>query len=155
MGRRTRFTPDVRAAILAALEAGAYLDEAAAVAGVSVRTVHYWLSAGRDAADAEDEGRPVDADAAERLHFLRAVDAARAKTEVAMLRVVQDAAERGDWRAAAWYLAHAFPARWSDRKPGSIGVPEQQPFPTDPAGFDAHVAEVIAELERRVPHAAA
>lgn len=154
MGRRTRFTPEVREAILHALEAGAYLDEAAAAAGVSVRTVHYWLAAGRDAAEADDEGRPLDAEATERLHFLRAVDAARATTEVAMLRVVQDAAARGDWRAAAWYLSHAFPARWSDRKPGSIGVPEQPPFPTEPAAFDAHVAEVIAELERRTGIAA-
>lgn len=119
MSRPTKLTPAVHAAIVASLRSGAYLETAAAGAGVSKTTVHSWL---KRAEDEDDSGPPFVA-------FRRDVEEARAKAEMDAIHVVLAAAPQ-TWQAAAWYLERAFPARWGRRtvietEPVS---PENQPI---------------------------
>jgi len=53
-GRRPLLTPEVQNKIVAALNAGNYLETAAAHAGVTVGAVHSWLARGRAARDLVD-----------------------------------------------------------------------------------------------------
>ena len=96
-GPKTRLTPAVRRKIVTAIEECACsLDAAAAQAGIHPSTLYRWLAQGRQEA----------AGAFRELH--QAVTAAKARSEVALARLVAQAGEK-DWRAAAWLLERRFP----------------------------------------------
>ena len=116
MARPTKLTPAVHDAIVASLRAGAYIETAAAAAGVSASTVHAWLRRAEDHPD--DCGSPF-------LEFLEAVERARAEAELEAISVIRDAAPRS-WQAAAWYLERSYPKRWGRQAPKPVdgaGVP--------------------------------
>jgi hypothetical protein len=69
-------------------------------AGISRRTFCRWLSRGKKSEE------PF-------ATFLAEVKAAEATVEAEMVQRVRDAAV-SSWQAAAWWLAHKFPASWSD-----------------------------------------
>lgn len=99
-GRPSKFTPTIKAAIIASLEQGNYQEVAAAQAGVSRTTLGKWLTRGR----AEGEGEYYD--------FLQAVEQAKAKAEGDALNIIRNAALNGTWQAAAWFLERSKPERW-------------------------------------------
>jgi hypothetical protein len=102
MGRPTSLTPLVRKRVVAAIEAGNYIETAAAYAGLSKMTIYNWMRRGRAGE------RPFEA-------FVDAVEHALAISEMRDLQVVDNAAQDGSWQAATWRLERRFPARWRAR----------------------------------------
>ena len=121
-GRRSRLTPAVVSAICDALEAGAYGDEAAALAGVSRSTYYSWLRQGRDARERRDLGHAVPPADQVFLDFLESVERAETIPEMKALKRVHRAAQDGSWRAAAWFLERRYPHRWG---PGRRNDPDE------------------------------
>jgi len=106
-GRPTKLTPETQKKIVAAIQAGCYMETAAAFAGIDRATLHRWLKRGRRAdPEAEDEGIYRD--------FCAVIARALAQSEVADVTVLSLAA-KADWRAAAWRLERKFPDRWGRR----------------------------------------
>ena len=99
MARPSKFSPQVRKAILDAVEAGNFRDSAARAAGVGPRTLDRWLQLGLQYPDGEYGA------------FRAALLAAEGKAEAALVRTIFDMA-RSDWKAAAWWLERKFPQRW-------------------------------------------
>src|SRR5437660_9018297 len=98
-GRPTKLTPQVQAAILAAIEGGNYIQVAARCAGVTDATFYNWLAWG------ERQG------SGPYFEFFVAVKLAEAKAEAAAIRHVQ-AAMPESWQAAMTFLERKFPDRW-------------------------------------------
>ncbi len=114
MGRPTKLTPAVSAAICESVRGGAWIETAAAAAGVDASTVHSWL---RRADDKEDCGEPF-------IAFSLAYKKARADAELEAISVIRGAMPK-TWQAAAWYLERSYPERWGRRviateKEGSV-----------------------------------
>lgn len=100
MGRPTKFTQTVRAAILGSIENGASETAAAEAAGVGRTTLQSWKKRGEE----EPEG-PYGA-------FLEGITRARAQAELDLVAVVRGAAAEGDWKAALEMLARRNPEEW-------------------------------------------
>jgi transposase len=122
-GRPTRLTPEVQETIVTVLKTGAYLETAAAFAGVSLEAVYAWMRRGKL------KGRSIYKD------FRQAVERASAEAEVKDLLVI-DAAAKGatdpatgatvrspNWNAAAWRLERRHPRKWGrfDRVEHEVG----------------------------------
>ncbi len=116
MGRPTKLSPDVIRVVCEGLRNGLYLDQACSVAGIHPATAYRW----RERAEQEEEGLHVD--------FRDAVDTASAEAEARATQVVLNAAERGDWRAAAWYLEHRHPTRWGRKEQHGVSIAGPQPI---------------------------
>lgn len=97
MGRPSKFTPEIAAAILRAVGAGLAYPQAAALAGVCERTLYNWLEAG----DAGQEPLAT---------FLQDLKSTEAKAELESLAAVK--AGGPGWQSRAWYLERKYPERW-------------------------------------------
>lgn len=103
----TKFTPEVRAKILALVEEGNYITTVVAAAGISRMTWHRWLRIGMI--------EPGEQGYVEELHkFYLDVLAAEAKGEVKVVNVFRQAATE-DWQAAQKFLATRYADRWSGK----------------------------------------
>jgi transposase len=102
-GRPTKLTKELQAKIVQAIEAGNYIETAAAYAGVDKVSLYAWMKKGHH----EPENG---------LHreFLNAVQKALAAAEVRDVTLLAAAAEES-WQAAAWRLERKFPDRWGRR----------------------------------------
>jgi transposase len=130
-GRPTKFTPEVRAIILEAIEAGNYFNVAASVAGVSYKVFREWVR--RGASDAPDD--------AQYRAFRLAVKRAEAEAHRKMLEHVTTAAPT-TWQAAAWYLERKYPKQWARRDP--------DPTPSDLSNLtDAQLEDIASGKGRR------
>jgi transposase-like protein len=95
MARTTKRTDARQRAICQAIEQGATYEMAAASAGIHRDTLHAWRS--RDPA------------------FSDALKAAEARGVLACLSRIQQAANDGQWQAAAWILERRYPADYGRR----------------------------------------
>lgn len=111
IGRPTSLTPEVFDAIVTALRAGNYIDDAAAYAGVHKRSVFAWLEKGRNADEADEQGLPLTPNERLYQHFLHAVETARSQAVVRNVAIIQQAAQT-QWQAAAWFLERTNPRKW-------------------------------------------
>lgn len=98
-GRPVKFTRELQDKVVRLLTRGCYIESVAVLAGVHRSTIHGWIKRGQ-------------AGEAPYARFAAAILTAEATSEVALLRVISQAADSGDWRAAAWRLERSFPARW-------------------------------------------
>lgn len=98
----------MHAALLERVRDGLPITAAAESCGVSPATVREWLRRGEGRDD-----RPAQEPYAT---FATEVRAAEADLEREALECVQAAADRGTWRAAAWFLERRFPERWGRRR---------------------------------------
>lgn len=97
-----KLTPQVQRRLCQAVRAGANLDTAAVIAGISERTLHYWRARGRE------QRSGVYAE------FLAAFDRAVAEFEVEAIGLISKAAQDPrHWCAAAWLLERRIPQRWA------------------------------------------
>jgi hypothetical protein len=142
VGRRDGLTDEAANKIVLALRAGAYSAEAAAHAGVSVRTFQRWRSRGE--LDEADERYRT---------FAERVAKAEADAKVHSIGIVRTAMSE-DWRAAAWFLEHRWPHEWGRRNVEVTG-PDGGPVEVQEAGgwnlaalSDAEL-ELLVELRRR------
>lgn len=101
MGRPSKLTPEVQAAIVKGVRAGNYPEIAAQSQGIHRATFFAWMERGRT-------GEAPYSD------FRDAVTRAKAWAERKMVRVVRTAAVT-DSRAAEWYLERSASDRWGRR----------------------------------------
>ena len=99
-----RFTPENVTTIIHYLEQGASRKAAAAAAGIHVDTLKRWI--------VRDE------------EFKCAIDIAEAAGPARQASRINQAGERGDWRADAWLLKHSPRTRdeWAEASSGTNGV---------------------------------
>ena len=114
MGRPCKLTLELQNQIVDAIKAGAYVETAAAYAGVSKVTLYDWMKRRR-----RDEGKKF-------VDFLNAVEKALAASEIRDVMTITKAADL-HWQAAAWRLERKNPSRWGRRNhvelTGSDGGP--------------------------------
>ena len=103
-----KFDPTIGDRIVTWLQAGSFVETAAAAAGISKQTFYNWLARGARA-EAEREEPSLWA-------WARRIDQAQAEAELGLLGMVLGAAKSGAWQAAAWYLERKFPERWRRRE---------------------------------------
>lgn len=113
-GRKTRLTPERQAKIVNAIRAGAYIETAAAAAGINKTSLYAWLKKG--------ERYPGTIFSA----FADAVNEALAQAEMRDVLAISKAAGE-DWRAAAWRLERKFPGRWGQITRTQISGPDGGP----------------------------
>ncbi|MFD4178190.1 hypothetical protein [Streptomyces anulatus] len=140
-GRPSLLTPERIDAIIRASAVGAATSLAAEAAGISRATLARWMTRGRDAAEAREDGEPADPHDDAYVNLFRRVELARARmAKQALSRVLQAGAGslvleervrtytdpvtgldveerqvrylRPDWRAAAWWLARVYPEHY-------------------------------------------
>ena len=99
--------------IINALEQGNTRKVAAESSGISARTLQRWLKMGRD-----NEGRQF-------VKLLASVEKAEATAAAAMVKSLVAAADKGEWRAAAWWLERRYPNDWG-RRPRPVVTDEEQ-----------------------------
>lgn len=136
IGRPTKFTPEVRERILIAIRAGNYIDTAAQSAGINKDTFYSWM------AKAETSGAPK-----EYYDFADDIKKARAEAEIQAVGVIQQAANRGTWQAAAWYLERSYPDRFGRTRIETSGVAEE-PIQENAAVIDLLDARIALMKER-------
>jgi len=104
-GRPTVRTPSVLKVLFGAIERGLPYSQAAALAGISYDSVNRWRKQGLSP-DAEPEI----------CDFCKQLGIAKAKSADALLAKVNEAAAKGQWRAAAWMLERRYPEDWGRSK---------------------------------------
>lgn len=115
-GRRSRLTPEIQERVVDAIQAGNYLETAAAYAGIADSTMYNWLDRGRKERDrAQSDDTQIKATEQPFVDFLEAVEKARATAEVRAVALIQKAAS-DTWQAAAWYLERSAPKKWGRRE---------------------------------------
>jgi hypothetical protein len=106
IGRPPELTQEIQSAICAAISLGAYLEAAAAFAGIGRETLRQWRLRG---AKGEEPYRA----------FVGAIEAARAKKVLRYLQPIERACTRPtdpDWRAAAWVLERTEPEHYGSQE---------------------------------------
>ncbi len=109
MGRPCKLDDLTAERIVQAVKTGAPWYMAAAAGGVSKATLMAWKAKARN-------GEQPFAD------FLDRLQRAEAEGAVAVLGIIQDAAHKGTWQAAAWILERRYPKQFALRKPEPQGV---------------------------------
>ena len=79
-------------------------EVAAQACGIVSTTLYRWMKRGE---------RQPDGPYGE---FCRALKRADLEAELACLRQIKEAAQHGDWRAAAWMLERRYPEKWGRRR---------------------------------------
>lgn len=102
MGRPTKLTPEARAQIIKALDAGSTRVDAANSAGVDYMTFLNWMKRGAVAKKGDF------------FEFFRAVNKSESDVRVRLANALAKASLT-DWRAAEAYLKRRDPANWGDR----------------------------------------
>jgi len=110
-GRPSSLSPEVHQAVITAVQAGNYLDTAAAFAGVSRDSLHEWARRGARERRRIDRGEPPRLEETPYLEFSDALKRALAQAEVADVAQIAKASTE-HWQAAAWMLERKFPQRW-------------------------------------------
>jgi hypothetical protein len=171
-GRPTKLTPSLQHRICDRLRKGNYIETAAADAGIHKDTLYAWLKRGareRELRAAEDAApRPKretrawrkrqqeSADRREReqsyLDFSDAVEQAEAEGEALMVAAITRAAANGQWKAAAWRLAHGPSAsRWGRKHTVTHQGPGGGPIVTADALDLSRLSDAdLAKLEEMV-----
>ena len=104
VGRPSKLTPEVKERLTDALRKGAYKDDACAYAGISKATFYHWLELGELRSKGEYK------------EFLDAVNTANSEGIHSKLKTIEIASDKGDWRAAAWWLEHKEPTKYGNRE---------------------------------------
>ncbi|MFS8631315.1 MAG: hypothetical protein LOD92_09215, partial [Bacillales bacterium] len=86
-----------------AIRMGAYIETAAAYAGINKSTLYDWMRRGARAKSGKYK------------EFSNAIEKALAESEMRDLAVIAKASQE-NWQAAAWRLERKFPDRWGRRK---------------------------------------
>lgn len=140
--RPSKLTPQTTATLCEALTAGAYLETASRAAGIAPSTLHGWLKRGRLAEQSDDPQN----DDLPFLELLEAVKKAQAAAEIAALKVIREASDRGTWQAAAWFLERSNPDAWGrDRRANNPGAHDPDRITSSSQASDAKT-DLMAKL---------
>ena len=102
MARPSKLTEETAQIITDAILHGASYKDAAESAGVEYNTFNEWRKRGADAKSGKFK------------EFNEAVEVANAQCAVNMVRVIQSAAAKGDWKAAESWLKRRRRDEWGD-----------------------------------------
>lgn len=145
VGRPTLLTDDTQDRIVKAVLLGAYLDDAAAHAGITYRTLCKWVERGRRAEDAIEAGVDVPEGEERFVQFVHALTKARADAALRNIGVIHTAAQDGSWQAAAWYLERTNPKKW-----GRYDTVEIDGMERAQAGAASEITEMLDERIARM-----
>jgi hypothetical protein len=117
IGRPSKLTKKIQDEIVATILRGAYIETAAAVAGINKTTFYDWLKRGRQVINtleqaAEGQQPDISAHDIDCAKFANAIEKASAASELADVELVTSAAESGNWQASAWKLERKHHQRW-------------------------------------------
>ncbi|HIG46252.1 MAG TPA: hypothetical protein EYQ20_07465 [candidate division Zixibacteria bacterium] len=101
---RSKLTETTQATIRAALEAGNTRAAAARAAGITPETLRLWMRKGEKQA------------AGRHRTLARTVEQAEARAETEAMAEIRAAWQRGEWRAAAWWLERRRPETYREQK---------------------------------------
>lgn len=139
-------------AIVQALRAGAYVEDAAEHAGVAESTVYAWIARGQE--HAYDLTKGIESvPKAERpyVEFAEAVEKARASAVVFNLAMIRRAAIAGDWKAAAWWLERTRPGQFGRQLRVDANVKGQKgPEAVDLSALDDDELEEFERLTAKI-----
>ena len=126
-GRPSTLDNTVRDQIVAAIQRGAYVETAVAMAGVSKQSFYNWMKRGRHVlnmmAEAHENEQPdISTHDANCANFVDAIERAQAQSELRDLQAIDQAAQNGQWQAAAWKLERKHHARWGRK----VAVTDEQ-----------------------------
>lgn len=119
-GRPTKLTADVQTRIVQAITMGATYELAAQYGGVSYRSFNNWINRGTAEMERREGSRVKEGTATWQreqryLDFLHAIKAAEGRAAVGWLAKIEQAANDGNWQAAAWKLERRYPANYGRR----------------------------------------
>jgi hypothetical protein len=135
VGRPTKLTPKVAETIVQALRAGNFIDTACRLGGISPSTYYAWR---QESTLSRCDSRVS--------NFIERVEMARAEAESANVEAIQQAAQRGTWQAAAWFLERSYSERWGRSETAKRSTP-----PT-PEEVDRTCHEAWENLQRIILH---
>jgi transposase-like protein len=146
MGRISRINePRTVKQILCALSSGVSVEIAAQSVGISRSTLFGWLQLGREARVLSEQGVKVLPVQQKYLDFLDSSEREFAISIANAVARISRASEKGDWRAAVWWL--------SKMDPINFGKPNPKQFAVDEWGAREQVQSPsvsIEELERKI-----
>ena len=116
LGRPTKLTQDIQTTVCESLERGNYLETAAALSGITTATVRNWVRKGTDILKSIEAGDKITAEELSLADFTLAIQKAQAVGEARHLGTIDEAAQLGNWNAAAWMLERKTPERWGRRE---------------------------------------
>ena len=134
MPRPSKLTKTAQAAIRAALEAGNTRAAAAQAAGIAPDTLRTWMRQGEQQA------------AGRHRTLARTVEQAEAQVESEAVAEIRAAWQRGEWRAAAWWLERRRPETY--REQTDQGGSEAAENTTVRIIYDAEVAQDLKPWTR-------
>ena len=140
-GRIPLLNQQIQDNIVSAVRAGAYLDDAAAMSGISRHALFEWLAKGRDAHQKADQGHELSDRETLYADFTDAVETARAEAQLRNVAIIQKAANEGTWQAAAWYLERTNPRKWGRHETFEVGTTDDRPV---------EVSEIASLLDQRI-----
>jgi hypothetical protein len=139
----------VAEAIVQALRAGAYIEDAAESAGVAESTVYAWIARGQEHAYDLTKGL-ASVPKAERpyVEFAEAVEKARASAVVYNLALIRQAAAAGNWKAAAWWLERTRPGQYGRQLRVDANVKGKPSSGLESVDLSVLEDDEVEELER-------
>ncbi len=147
MARHTNLNADTHQKIIAALNGGSHLGDAAERAGVGKRTLTRWLERGRRYRDALPTDSTTESDKPFYellLDVEKTVASVRIRMSARILAAADGTADKpGDWRAAAWYLERSQPEVWGRRN-----VPEETIALEQAETVEMITADTLALIEK-------
>lgn len=101
-GRPSKFTPEIRKALIEAIIAGLTYTHACQIVGIDYVTFTLWRTKGSKLESADEEGY---------FDFFNALTRAETNASTVMMAHIRKAAT-DDWRAAAWWLERRYPKEY-------------------------------------------
>ena len=135
VGRPSKFTPEVRNRILSAIRNGNTYEASAHYGGVSYDTLREWIKRGQEET------------AGEFSEFFEAIKSAEAKAEVESVALIRQAAQEGQWQAAAWFLERRKPSEWGRKDRHEIGGINGEPIKHEVTKFEQAAQKIYGDNE--------
>lgn len=128
VGRPLKLNPDMQAGLVKVIQAGNFLETAAAYVGISVSTLRDWIRRGeREAQRLSTKNAKSNKTEEPYLEFSAAIKKAQAEGEIRDVLLIGNAA-RETWQAAAWRLERRFPDRWGRKERHELSGPSGGPI---------------------------
>jgi len=116
MARPEKINQSIIDKIVSAIRQGAYVETAAAYAGINKDTFYDWLKKGANEKLERQKAIEKNIKRSKKYQlqvlFSDAIEKAMAESELFDLSVITQAAKNGTWQAAAWRLERKFPKRY-------------------------------------------
>ena len=141
VGRPVKINPTIQAELVKMIQAGNYMETAAAFVGISISTMRDWIRRGEREAQRfidEPRARPIKSETPF-LEFSAAIKKAQAAAEIRDVIIIGDAA-RESWQAAAWRLERKYPEKWGRKDRHEV---------SGPSGGPVQIEEIREKLFRK------